>query len=876
MNDERPATSEGNSTGSPAPAVPVAGFVSAAQRDVAQVDVRISLGIIDRFSEGLYSSPTKTFEELVSNSWDAEAGRVWLYLSADLSRADASVLVFDDGASMDVEGFRDLWMVGESPKRRSSEKDAGRRPIGKFGIGKLATYVLAHELTYVVLKNGEYRAITMDFGRVTGKMNDPRDLRLNVAILTESEARVTLETALSSCAAVKEPQVIDVLFGKKRPKSWTVAILTNLKETARTIELGRLRWVLRTALPLNPGFNLRYNDELLKPSKASGAVAWHYTIGESEQAELAPSEQTGIAKSILVDGDKTPAYELPRVGLVWGEATLYKEPLQRGKSEELGRSHGIFVRVRRRLVNLDDADFNVGPELRHGTLTRFHMVVNADGLDDLIASPRESLKESPELRELKKYVLAVFNRARTKAQTTDSEDILPLLTKQGRIAEPPSSLSQSPLRRMIRRALDGDDLVSAALGIDQVGLDAYSSIDATSPLVEFLLLEPLGAAAGLVAYDPGRRAVVVNRDHPFVNNFADAKGADEPLRLMGLVELMTRGYMLDEGIEPDQIARVQENRDLFMRDLVRRFPRSPEVVAQHLIDSANDEDALEDTVADALRLLGFEVHKIGGQGETDGIATANLGRRGGARESYAFTYDAKSSGKDAEAAIKRIRASTLQTSILRVHRERSNELDVAPDFTLVVAPGFQGDGVPGSLVGAISTNDTVTPITVADLAALVRAFPVKWISPHTLRPMFDLHTPDAVRDFVLTVTSRDRPLPVPMALVLKEIVEFSSRRSPITVEGLYAAIAAKTNGAVDLPMEDLRAAIRAFRFLAPRTFFFDGYSIALNSPPREFRAEVMGALENYGPAADVIRADMNAEDLQLAPGIPAPPADVKK
>jgi hypothetical protein len=875
MNNERSPDSEAITD--PVPSVPVAGFVSSAQRDVAQVDVRISLGIIDRFSEGLYSSPTKTFEELVSNSWDAEAGRVWLYLSADLSRADASVLVFDDGTSMDVEGFRDLWMVGESPKRRSTDDGSRRRPIGKFGIGKLATYVLANELTYVVLKAGEYRAITMDFGRVTGKMNDPRDLRLNVAILTEAEAHATLETTLAGCAAVKEPQILDDLFGKGRPESWTVAILTNLKETARTIELGRLRWVLRTALPLSPGFVLRYNDELLRPSKASGAVAWHYKIGVSEQTELSPTEQTGVPKTILVDGEKTPAYELPRVGAIWGEATLYREPLQRGKSEELGRSHGVFIRVRRRLINLDDADFNLGPELRHGTLTRFHMVVNADGLDGIIASPRESLKESPELRELKKYVLAVFNRARTKAQATDREDALPLLTKQGRIAEPPSSLSQSPLRRMITRALEGDDLVSAALGVDQVGLEACSTLDATSPLVEFLLLEPLGSDTDLVAYDPIRRAVVVNRDHPFVNNFVNAKGADEPLRLIGLVELMTRGYMLDEGVESDQVARVQQNRDLFMRDLVRRFPRSPEVVAQHLIDAANDEDALEDAVADALLLLGYDVQKIGGQGDTDGIATANLGRRSGQSESYAFTYDAKSSGTDAEAAIRaRIRASTLQTSILRVHRERASDRSVPPAFTLVVAPGFQGDSIPGSLVGEISTNDVVTPITVSDLAALVRAFPVKWISPHTLRPMFDLHSPETVRDFVQTITSRDRPLPVPIALLLNEIVEFSNRRSPITVEGLYGAIASKTKGAIDLPMQDLRAAIRAFRFLAPRTFFYNGYSIALNAPPAEFRAEIVAALEEYGPAGDSIRTGINAGDLQLTPGIPGPSLDAQK
>lgn len=55
--------------------VGVADFVAAENREAESIDVKISLGIIKRFSEGLYSSPNKTFEELVSNSYDAGAGR---------------------------------------------------------------------------------------------------------------------------------------------------------------------------------------------------------------------------------------------------------------------------------------------------------------------------------------------------------------------------------------------------------------------------------------------------------------------------------------------------------------------------------------------------------------------------------------------------------------------------------------------------------------------------------------------------------------------------------------------------------------------------------------------------------------------------------
>lgn len=49
---------------------------------VGHVPVKLSYGIIERFSEGLYSSPNKTFEELITNSYDAGAREVWVYLEA--------------------------------------------------------------------------------------------------------------------------------------------------------------------------------------------------------------------------------------------------------------------------------------------------------------------------------------------------------------------------------------------------------------------------------------------------------------------------------------------------------------------------------------------------------------------------------------------------------------------------------------------------------------------------------------------------------------------------------------------------------------------------------------------------------------------------
>jgi hypothetical protein len=884
-------------------AVPVADFVAGADRTTESIEVRISLGIIKRFSEGLYSSPNKTFEELISNAYDAGAGRVWIYLPEDLKADQAAIVVVDDGVSMDLDGLRELWMIGESQKR-AREPIAGRPPIGKFGIGKLATYVLANELTYLVFRGGEYRAITMDYSLVEGVMTDPHRLQLGVATLNEAEAKATLAAA-SSPMVPKTPLAVTELFGAKSPTSWTAAILTSLKPPAHNIEKGRLRWVLRTAIPLNPAFRLFENDAELPSSKLSGQEVWRFTSGQDE-SKLPRDERIGTSENVEIGGTTAPAYRLPLAGVVRGEATLFADPLQRGKSEELGRSHGFFVRVRGRLINLEDPEFNVGPELHHGTLTRLNVVVNADDLDSLIASPRESIQESPQLREFRKYLLAIFNRARSELAASDAEDIPPLISKQGRIAEPSEALTQGPLRRMVRRAVVGDAALQEVLGLGEAELESASGlVERDDDLLEHVLVEP-GGDGRIVRFDPARKAAVLNSQHPFVSNYVNVKGASEPLRLLALTDLLTQAYMLDEDVRPDQVVRIMARRDLFLRELVKRYPRSAEVVARQLRDSSNDEKSLEDAVADALSLLGFSVQRVSGNGDTDGIAVARLGRRSEGSESYSFTYDAKSSGRDAEALLgieeeaeaespaatsihvaaparpnstsaARIRASTAQTSILRVHRQRAtgvHHLDVEPEFTLLVAPGFQGDGRVGALIQDVCKNDGITPITVEDFARLVDLFPIRALTPKIFkRLMTESRSPEQSRAFVDDIEKNlNLPQTPPVAELLSVLLDYSRRKSAVTVDTLSAALYERSNAGYDIDPQTLESVVRGLAALAPRGMYFDGEIVALNSEPASLLEELHASLDRYGEGIGAsFKSEVAAADKTIGA-----PAEVRK
>ena len=84
---------------------------------VNDITVELSARFLEHFSEQLYSSPNKAFEELISNGWDAGADYVDVRISDDLSAENATMCVLDNGVSMDIKGLEDLWHIAFSPKK---------------------------------------------------------------------------------------------------------------------------------------------------------------------------------------------------------------------------------------------------------------------------------------------------------------------------------------------------------------------------------------------------------------------------------------------------------------------------------------------------------------------------------------------------------------------------------------------------------------------------------------------------------------------------------------------------------------------------------------------------------------------------------------
>jgi hypothetical protein len=303
-------------------------FATAGQK-TDDIDVRLSYKILDLFSTGLYASPNKAIEELVANSFDAGALKVAVFLPADFHDQGATIAVLDNGEGMDGEGLKRHWLIGKSNKRDLSTLPRGRRQIGKFGIGKLATYVLANRLTHICKNDGKFYSTSMDYKKADERGDQELEaktpIRIGLRELSEEEAKQAL-AAWTATKAFKESHF--KLFGKGAAPSWTFAIVSGLKDKVHEIRRGVLHWVLRTALPLRDDFAIYLDGTKLEPSKAGKGRLKKWVLGKDIDDLPKPSPKdisAGEDKNQPADSPTRYGLEHKNLGRITGYAEAYKD-----------------------------------------------------------------------------------------------------------------------------------------------------------------------------------------------------------------------------------------------------------------------------------------------------------------------------------------------------------------------------------------------------------------------------------------------------------------------------------------------------------------------------------------------------------------------
>ncbi len=121
-----------------------------------QFSFEISLSVLNHLGRNLYRSFMTVLGEAISNSWDADAENVWIYIDKEKN----SFVVKDDGDGMTAEDFQNKFLkIGYSKRKDSSTSTRRKRPfIGRKGIGKLALLSCAKRISVLTRKsaNDEY------------------------------------------------------------------------------------------------------------------------------------------------------------------------------------------------------------------------------------------------------------------------------------------------------------------------------------------------------------------------------------------------------------------------------------------------------------------------------------------------------------------------------------------------------------------------------------------------------------------------------------------------------------------------------------------------------------------------------------------------
>ena len=150
----------------------------------------ISLSVLNHLGRNLYRSFITVLGEAISNSWDADAVNVKIYID----RENNNFVIKDDGIGMTADDFQTKFLKIGYSKRRGGESASGTgRPfIGRKGIGKLALLSCADKIAVISkVEGGDYVGGVIDNSGLDQAITD--DLTPQEYLLGNYEAKIFSE-----------------------------------------------------------------------------------------------------------------------------------------------------------------------------------------------------------------------------------------------------------------------------------------------------------------------------------------------------------------------------------------------------------------------------------------------------------------------------------------------------------------------------------------------------------------------------------------------------------------------------------------------------------------------------------------------------------
>lgn len=229
--------------------------------------LKYSHNIIEHLGFKLYQNkPTNAIAELISNSWDAYATKVYVDLITDKAKPIA-ICVGDNGYGMTKDEIIENWLVIAKPKSvaRKATSSEHRPPMGRKGIGKLAPFGIANNIDLITLKDNKITWLRLDYSLISSIENEQIVKEYKPEVIIDSEIVDTLDNYKKYMEYFKDKEMYNII--KKRleflikEEKGTIIFCHNLS-IKRIINEGQLKESLgkRFTVSLRPDFSININE----------------------------------------------------------------------------------------------------------------------------------------------------------------------------------------------------------------------------------------------------------------------------------------------------------------------------------------------------------------------------------------------------------------------------------------------------------------------------------------------------------------------------------------------------------------------------------------------------------------------------------------
>lgn len=321
-----------------------------------QLTMTFDPNTIEHLGVRLYTTLPPVISELIANAYDADAD--WVKITLVDKDDEKKITVEDNGIGMSFQDIDDKFLhIGRNRRVEdgTDKSTAGRKVIGKKGLGKLSFFGIAHRIEISTKKDGKENVFVMSWEGIKKEKNE------------------------------YHPEISKKDEKCDKKEHGTVILLTNIQRES-DFSSEQLARSLSKIFIIDADFEIiiHHNDE--KPIKVDN---------DRKFAELDKDIEWAIPKDSEYESDYARKDEIT------GYLLTTEKPISPSTN-----MRGIVLFSRKKLVNLPEYFSESTSSHFFSYLTGWLEVDFIDDLeDDVIATNRQSLNwDHPEIKELRAYL----------------------------------------------------------------------------------------------------------------------------------------------------------------------------------------------------------------------------------------------------------------------------------------------------------------------------------------------------------------------------------------------------------------------------------------------------------------------------------------